>query len=130
MQSADNYPTGRKLPQKRQCVTKHNTTSLSEAWFDFPRVGTKFSESRIIIQSYINVVNGLCIFVYSFILVITEVLVILVKCKVGVRSLMVLLAKFRICYMSQIEKKKLEICLKRWLTKSMLQLSRDNYCRA
>lgn len=79
--------------------------TIPEAWFDFPGVGTKVSESRIIIQSYINVVNGLYIFVYSFILVRAEVLVTLVKCKVGVRSLMILLAKFWICYISQIEKK-------------------------
>lgn len=78
---------------------------IPEAWFDFPRVGTEFSESRIIIPSYINVVNGLYIFAYSFIPIRTEVLVILVKCKVGVRSLMILLAKFRNSYMSQIEKR-------------------------
>jgi len=51
-------------------------------------------------------------FAYSFILVRTKGRAMLVNCKMGVRSPMILLAKFKICHVSQEETQTLENCLK------------------
>jgi len=57
-------------------------------------------------------VNVLYFFAYSFILVRTKGRAMLVNCKMGVRSPMILLAKFKICHVSQEETQTLENCLK------------------